>query len=362
MKLALNDSGGRLVALGSSEVRLFDIASGTPKLVATRSLESGHCLTACDAYVAVLAGPEAPTGKAVSRATLARFDWNLVPLGDAPLGNVEKRSVALDFDGRRVAFADWGVSEVVVADATSGRRLASAGDGIPSGPSWSPDGKRVLAGFADQGSGAIVVFDVADDALRAAELPEGAPSPGLDDAPYFTAFGRAGDLAVVSNESWGGRGVFVYDVASGKPLWSKVLEGSSEEAEEWHAFAAAFASRDTLLLVASPGEIRAYGARDGRDLGVLKVPGDGRDGFVVEQAARRVWVAGETPTVHPFPQAWALGRASCSCVSLQGEPVCKAGNGDTRAWRGAGTAGTLVGLVRHTTRRAVRRWSCDRER
>jgi hypothetical protein len=325
MKLALNESRGRLVALGPSEVRLFDIASGTPKLVATRSLESGHCLTACGASLAVLAGPEAPTGKSVRRATLARFDWDLAPLGEAPLGSVEKRSVALDADGKRVAFADWGASEVVVADATSGRRLASAGDGIPSGPSWSPDGKRVLAGFADQGSGAIVLFEVADDALRAAELPESAPSPGLDDAPYFTAFGQAGDLAVVSNESWGGRGLFVYDVASGKPLWSKVLDGSSEEAEEWHAFVAAFASRDTLLLVASPGEVRAYGARDGRDLGTLQVPGDGHDGFAVEQAARRVWVAGETPTVHPFPPAWALGprnlslRAFARVASAPGE-------------------------------------------
>jgi hypothetical protein len=108
----------------------------------------------------------------------------------------------------------------------------------------------------------------------------------------------------VSNESWGGRGVFVYDVEAGALLWSRVLESEAHETDEWHAFAAAFASRSALLLVAGPGELRAYDARDGRGLGAMAVPGNGRDGFIVEQDARRVWIAGETPTVHPFPQAW----------------------------------------------------------
>src|SRR5690349_1308085 len=82
---------------------------------------------------------------------------------------------------------------------------------------------RVIAGSADQGSGAVLLFDVVaatGSSLPMETLPEPSPSPGLDDAPYFGVFSRDGARAALSNESWGGRGVFVYDVAQKRPLWS----------------------------------------------------------------------------------------------------------------------------------------------
>lgn len=308
MRIALNERRSRLAVLDGDGVRLFDLAASPPELITVRPVGNAHCLAPCDDYVAVLVGEEAPSGKSVKGATLTKLTWDLEPLGSTPLGVVEKRGISLDRDGTRVAFADWASSEIAVADTSHGRRHASAPASYPTGPSWSPDGARVLAGVTGQAGGAIVLGDV-DGAvggkLALTELPESTPSPGLEDASFFTAFGREGELAVASNESWGGRGVFVYDVKADTSLWSKILESESQETDDWYAFVAAFASRDALLLVAGPGEVRGFRARDGQELGAVEVPGDGRAGFVVEQAARRIWVAGDPPTAHPFPASWA---------------------------------------------------------
>jgi hypothetical protein len=170
----------------------------------------------------------------------------------------------------------------------------------------------VIAGGADQGSGAVFLLDVAASASGGAggalpiqALPEPAPSPGLDDAPYFSAFSASGRWAAVSNESWGGCGVLVYDVVAGQPLWSKVLDHSCDDAEDWYPFALAFTSDDELLLVARPGAIVAYRAADGAALGTLPFEGDGKAGFAVESARRRVWIpTGDGPQALELPDSW----------------------------------------------------------
>jgi hypothetical protein len=349
MKIALHQKEKRLVVLGQSALRLFDVRTGAPVLVAERALADGYCVAACDAYLAVIVGNESPSGKAVKNATLRKFSWILEPLGEVSLGTVEKNGVVLDASGGRVAFADWASFEIAVADAQTGQRLASGAASFPTGLSWSPEGARLFVGVTGQGGGAGLVVDVEKSApgnLQVTELPEGKPSPGLADASYFTVFGAAGQLAAVSNERWGGRGVFVYDVEAGVPLWSRVLESEAQETDEWYAFAASFASRDALLLVAGPGELRAYGARDGRELGAMAVPGDGRDGFIVEQDVPRVWVAGETPTVHPFPRAWVLGPLASwpSDVVASSAPCVRDANAGRRARSGEGVGQPLTSL------------------
>jgi hypothetical protein len=141
-------------------------------------------------------------------------------------------------------------------------------------------------------------------------LPEPDPSPGLDDAPYFCVFSRDGTLAAVSNESWGGRGVFVYDVARKQPVWSVVLGGSAEDAEAWFAFPVAFAAGDRVLLVGGPGAITAYASADGRALGAIAVEGDGHGGFAIDEARWVAWVPGDTPRHHALPAAWRDAEAA----------------------------------------------------
>lgn len=246
---------------------------------------------------------------------MARFSWDLAPLGTVPLGAVEKRALSLAPNGERLATTDWNTCDVVLADATTGTRIAGNGEGIPSGASLSPDGHWMIAGSADQGSGAILLFDVTKargDALPMEKLPEANRSPGLDDAPYFSVFSSDSARAAVSCESWGGRGVFVFDVATKAPVWSLVLPGTNEEPEEWFPHAVAFADQDRLLLVSNPGSIRAYRASDGADLGDLSTEDNGQDGFVVDEARRCIWMLGEVPVAHPFPKAWSTEPKSAA--------------------------------------------------
>jgi hypothetical protein len=63
-----------------------------------------------------------------------------------------------------------------------------------------------------------------------------------------------------------------------------VLDGTSEESDEWFAYPVAFAAGDRVLLVGGPEVLRAYDAADGRALGAVPMPGDGRGGFVVDEA------------------------------------------------------------------------------
>jgi hypothetical protein len=306
MKLAL-DAHRRLVSFDDVALRLHDVSRGQARLVAELPIAAPQWLAACADHVAVLTGALAPAGASIHDAELRRFRWDLAPMGTLGLGHVERRGIALSADATRMAYVDWNRCEIVVSDV-AGTHLASAGDGgIPSGPSWSPSGAGVVAGSTAQGSGSILFLDVAGAAqgrLAMEQLPEPDPSPGLDDAAFFSVFSARGDLFALSNESWGGRGLFVYETASRQPLWSKVLDSSSEESEDWYPFAIAFASEDELLLVAGPGSIHGYRVRDGADLGAIAVPGDGKGGFAVDQAARKIWIPGPLPTGHAFATGW----------------------------------------------------------
>lgn len=309
MNIVISEKKQRLITLRQGELRLYDCSFEPPRFVLSRALPHGHRLVPCDDWVAVLAGEPCPNGASLDHAVAVRFDWDLSELGSVALGSVEKRGLSVTEDGQRMAFVDWTQCRVVVADSRTGERIASGGEGIPSGVCWSPDGRLVIAGSADQGSGSVLLFDMAatcGDDLAMEELAEPDPSPGLDDAPYFAAFGSTGRTAVVSNESWGGRGLFVYDVTTREVLWSKVFDSTAEDAEpeDWYPFPAAFTSEDRIVLVSHPGRIQAHRSQDGAELGNLTVPVDGRAGFAVEHGRERIWVVDGEPTAHPFPASW----------------------------------------------------------
>lgn len=317
MQIALQPSLRRLAVLDSNTLSLWDISAKTPTLRGSVEVPGADNANGCDDWVGVLAGRTAPAGASLRDATLRRFDWDLVALPSPVLGEVARHTLSPSADGAWVVATNWKTCEVTVYDASTGEVRGANGESIPSGPSFSPDGQTIIAGAADQGDGKVLRFDVTkvtEGRLAMSHLPKpGRGHPGLDDAPYFSVFSRDGRLAALSNESWGGRGICVYDMTTGQPRWSATLPASDEEPEAWFAFQAAFASSDALLLLAGPRELLAFDAARGTPLGALPLPGDGFRGFALDEPSWRVWVPGATkgaaPVAAPLHDAWREGIA-----------------------------------------------------
>ncbi len=322
MLIALNEPRQLLVTLHAGLLRLFDVSSGAARDISSTPLADGWWVASCEPFVGVLTGKLAQAQASVRGAKLARFSWDLAPLGAVSLGEVEKRGASLTADGSRLVTTVWTSCRVAVFDVASNKLVAANGVSIPSGASFSPDGSRIIAGTADQGTGEILFLDptrAQDGVLPMEELLPPSQSPGLDDAPYFSVFSPSGRLAAISNESWGGRGVHVFDMDAKKPLWGVVLDSSSEEPEEWSPPMVAFAAGDALLLVRTPGAIRAHDAVSGKKLGSIAVKGDG--GFAVDEARRKAWIPGAEPTAHDLPAAWWPSGAAVSPRASRSAPV-----------------------------------------
>ena len=221
MRIVFHARHQRLAVLEKTSLALWDLTTGTPVLRATTPVRNGDNANGCDAWVGVLAGKVAPAGASIRAATLHRFDWDLTALPSPVLGEVARHTLSPSADGAWVAATNWKNGRVTVFDAATGAVRGANGSSIPSGPSFSPDGLTLLAGAADQGSGAVLAFDltaVNDGTLSMSQLsPPGRGHPGLDDAPFFSVFSRDGRYAALSNESWGGRGVCVYDMSGRAP-------------------------------------------------------------------------------------------------------------------------------------------------
>lgn len=304
MQIAAHPEGQKIALLGANQLRLF---SANLQAIATVDLPSCKQLAASGVSVAVLTGKLSVAGASFSGATVHLFSWDLTPLGKIAVGEVDRHGLSLSADGALLVVTDWKTGKVTVYDTRTGKRVGGAGESIPSGASLSPDGVFAIAGAADQGDGAILFFEVskaADGKLPMHELPPPKSKIGLDDAPYFSAFSPDGKLAALSNESWGGRGLFVYDIKARKPLWSVELPSSSEEPEEWSPPLFTFANQGKLLLVRCPGVIRAYRATDGFKLGEIAAKGEGVDGLAADDSASRVLLPGDTPTALPYPTTW----------------------------------------------------------
>jgi hypothetical protein len=309
MRIAIDPTQTKLAVLDGETLKLYDVSGAAPRELASLSVAGGRWLAGCDAYAAVLAGKLAPAGASVRSATVVRIGWDGSELSSLSVGEVERRGLSFDAAGARLVVTDWAKCRVTLFDATSGKRIAAAGRSIPSGASLSRDGSRIIAGTADQGNGAILFFDaatVSGDELPIEALLPPKPSPGLDDAPYFSVWSPDQKLAALSNQSWGGRGVFVYDMQSRRPLWSLCLREEDEiEPEEWYPQPMAFASSGSVLLVAEPGAIRGYRARDGKDVGAVRVEnGNGEVGFAVQDLRRRLWLPGPVPKAYDFSASW----------------------------------------------------------
>ena len=294
----------KVALLNEGQLRVF---SPENTLLAAVDLADAMRIAAWQGGVAVLTGELSPAGASITRAVVHRFSWALGPLGELDVGEVDRHGLSLSSDGTRLVLTDWEKGQVTVLDAGTGKRLGRAGKSIPSGASLSPDGTLVIAGSADQGDGDILLFEVGEAAggkLRMHKLPPPKCEVGLDDAPYFSAFSPDGKLAALSNESWGGRGVFVYDIPARKPLWSVALPSSGEEPEEWSPPLFTFADQGRLLLVRSPGVVAAYRATDGVMLGELKVKGKGSDGLAADDRGLRVLLPGPVPVEVAYPAGW----------------------------------------------------------
>lgn len=302
MRIEKHPTQPLLAQLHRGTLSVFDLSSDAPREVATAKVENAHSVVACEAYVAVVTGKVAPAKASLRGAKLERFSWSLAPVGSSGLGEVERHHLSLSADGALAVATDWRSCRVTVFDAATGQALRANGEGIPSGPSFSPTGDRVIAGSADQGRGDILLFDLSGDGMPMEALPPPKGGPGLDDAPYFSRWSRDGNLAALSNETWGGRGVFVYDLERKRPLWATDFPSSSEECDDWFAFPVAFVAGDAVLLVGGPGTLHAFVAADGRELGALDVADVGEDGYVVDEARWAVWTPG--PKAHPLPAAW----------------------------------------------------------
>lgn len=315
MRISLDPSQRRLASLDGSTLRFYDVSGGAPLEVAAQQVTNGRVLVACDACLGVLTGAVSPAGASLRKASVLRFDWDGRELGATPVPEVDRNALSLTSDGARFVVTVWSKCEVTLFDAAGGEPLGGAGDNIPSGASISPDGSRIIAGAADQGSGAILLFDptaIRDGVMPFEELPAPKKSPGLDDAPYFSVFSRDGKLAAITNQTWGGRGLFVYDVAARKPVWSAAFDVEEEmDTEEWFPEPVAFTSDGGLVLLAAPGAVSAFRAADGAPLGDLRVTnGDGRCGFAVQDSKRRIWVPGPAPVAYAFPEKWSAAPAA----------------------------------------------------
>lgn len=289
----------RIATLHKKTLRIYDISTGSAQEIAAHPVAKAHRLAACDACIGVLSGTTRPAGASLGNAVIERFSWDMVFLGSCTIEEVSKYDLSLSQDGQRFATINWQSGEVTVYDADSGQALCSNGEGIPSGASFSPDDTRIIAGSADQGSGAILLFELQGNRLSMETLPEPDPCPGLDDAPYFSTWSPHGRYAAISNETWGGRGLFVYDMHKKQPHWSIELPSSAEECEEWFAFPAAFDAYTRILWLANPGQLQAYSVLDGSLLGSIDLPNTGKEGFVV--TAHHLWLPGPTPTAYPLP-------------------------------------------------------------
>jgi hypothetical protein len=310
MHIAIHPQRPLLAVLHGDTLTLHDISGATPREIASRPVGNGRRVSACDAFVGVLAGKLAPARASVRAATVVRLGWDGSEQSPLSVGEVEKRGLAFDAAGTRLVVTDWTTCRVTLFDAVNGARIAAAGESIPSGASLSSDGTKIIAGTTDQGSGDILFFDVtgaSDGVLPMEALPPPKPSPGLDDAPYFSVWSPDSKLAALSNQTWGGRGVFVYDVENKRPAWSRCLpdEGEDTESDDWFPQPMAFALNGSLLLVAEAGAVRGYRARDGQDLGAIEVDNErGEMGFAVEDARRRLWLPGSPPSAHDFADTW----------------------------------------------------------
>lgn len=312
MRLAVRPDGTRLYALVDDTLSLYELRDTVATLLSSRPVSAGQWVTGCDACVAVLRGEVGPAGASLVDAQVMRWDWDGNALPPISVGEAERRGISLTADGALLVTTDWARARVTLFDTATGTRRGAAGISIPSGAAISGDGGWIIAGAADQGSGAILRIGTGADgtgALPLEKLPPPKPSPGLDDAPYFSVFSTTGTAAIVTNYSWGGRGVFVYDVAAGLPRWSRRFEVTEEvEPEEWTPPLVAWAANDTAVLVSEPDAIRAYRATDGSELEALAVDhGDGSAGLAVADAGRVVWVLGNTPIGYAFPPSWTAG-------------------------------------------------------
>jgi hypothetical protein len=105
----------------------------------------------------------------------------------------------------------------------------------------------------------------------------------------------------VTNEADGGHGLFVYDVAARTVLWSKVVDRAAQHRESRRARAVSFALDDTVVLVSQPKAVTAYRTANGKKLGRIETTADLRDGFIVEQARKRVWLYERSIARIPLP-------------------------------------------------------------
>jgi WD40 repeat protein len=300
------------MVLWDGELRLYDLDA---QLLTTRQLPFGQCLAPGENHVAVLVSETGAAGESISLGTVTRFDWDLSECGSFPVGRVVWDSLAMSPDGQRLAAAVVDMDHrVIVMDANTGELVAGNNEKGTGGPSWSPDGRLIIAGHTDQGGGDILLFDAAaadGKVLPMEQLPHPSPPADLDSCPFFSTFGANGTLAVLTNESWGACGLFVYTMADRAPVWSRELDPSpipedGDENNSWFAHPAAFADDDTLLLAAGQETIHAYRASDGADLGSLAVSCDTHAGFVVEHARHRFWMRdGDGVHAYPFPTSWS---------------------------------------------------------
>ena len=307
VKIAVDPTDSRLLVLDDDQIRLFDITTGEARLLAAAALPHAEWLTTSRDFVLTLSAEDGGRGASIDRGLVTRFGWDLSRGDVTAVRSIERRGIELSADGSRLAYVSWATCEIVLADPATLERIDGAGESIPSGVAVSPDGRHLIAGTADQGSGAILFFEVTGPSttLDMTRLPEPDPCPGLDDAPYFGAFSPSGRLALITNESWGGRGLFIYDVDARKPVWSKQFDrADADDLDNWFPYPAAFAQDETLVLAAHPDGVHAYRAADGTELEVLPVDADTRRGFAVDGSRRRIWLGGELPRPYPFPSEW----------------------------------------------------------
>lgn len=302
MKLAIDSTQTRLAISDGKTLTFYEIDGDVAKKLLSIDAPQGRHVASCPAYVAVLSGKLSAAGASVTKATVLRFRWDGSALPPISVGEVDRRGLSFTADGTRCVVTDWRSCRVTLFD-DSAQKLGAAGRSIPSGASISPDGTRIICGTADQGSGAILTFDpkqITEGVLAMRTLKPPKPSPGLDDAPYFSTWSRDGSLVAISNHSWGGRGVFIYDGNSLEPLWSLKLaveeEDEDEEPDHWFPQPLAFSSDGKVLFVAQSGAIALHDAHSGANLGTVKAPnGDGSAGFAVQDAAKLLWLPGAAP-------------------------------------------------------------------
>ena len=225
---------GRLLTTGGGTLGIWRVGVVDPPFVV--GLRGGYD-AAEDPQARYVRGNFVPaTGDVITEAWLARpegFAGGALLRWDASTGalrgpavpGIARNFFSVSPDGKYLT-APWGLADFGIWSLATGERIATfdAGPELPVLAFWSPTGDMVATASNEQRF--VVVWDVSDPRhpVRLRELVLEAPPSGFPNVivhPYWSHDGRR-----VAGLDYQRNRVTVFDVASGREIWSRTVGGT----------------------------------------------------------------------------------------------------------------------------------------